>query len=309
VASGTVVCVGRNSLDHYYRCVNKLRIGEKILLESIGSYYGGMIPNAASILSSLGLNVFLFDTLGKDTVSEEFKKDLQLHGVETVHIHDDLSYIIPENTIILNEREGIFQSTIFIMDKPRIPYTVSEVEAHCMTTSDIIYTTTKDLASVVNFDVHSFLREYPVRLVLDVEDIELRITDQDRRFLLDADIIIFNKSGYDTVRNEYEAGFFTMLLSSKPDKLIIHTQGSNGCSVYYHGSVAMVDGIQVTTLDPTGAGDAFNAVLIACLLDGDSPEEAAIKANKAAAESTTAVGPRAYLGLMHKNSSHRAIVN
>lgn len=301
--SGTIVCIGRNSIDHYYRCKNTVLLGEKILLEAIGSYHGGMIPNTASILASLGVASVLFDTLGNDSYSSELILDLKSIGVDTRYIHINQAYSAPENSIILHDTDGSPRSTILILDNPRVPYRISKEERECMASSQYVYTTTKDLGSLEDFDAYDFFKHHSSRLVLDVEDIELSVSEQDMRYLMQADILIFNKSGYDRVAKEFEAGSFNELLASKPDKLVIHTQGSSGCTMYYHSTVTKINGIAVSTVDTTGAGDTFNAVLLARLLQENSPKEAVRAANEAAALSTTVIGPRGYLSCMQQNAT------
>ncbi len=301
--SGTIVCIGRNSTDHYYRCKNKFLLGEKILLEPIGSFFGGMIPNTASLLAALGVESILFDTLGNDQKSADLILGLQSIGVDTRHIHIDQNYATLENSIILHDTDKNPQSTILILDNTRVPYRISMEEHECMASSQYVYTTTKDLGCLENFDAADFFEKHSSRLVLDVEDIELSVSEQDMRYLMQADILIFNRSGYDRVTKEYEAGFFDELLASKPDKLIIHTQGSSGCTMYYHSTITKIDGIEVNTVDTTGAGDTFNAVLLARLLQDCSPDEAVRSANKAAALSTTVIGPRGYLSCMLQDAT------
>lgn len=79
----------------------------------------------------------------------------------------------------------------------------------------------------------------------------------------------------------------------EPGRFRFVTRGRAGVSVYQGDHRTDVEGVRVDALDPTGAGDTFCGTTIARLLDGDHPVEAARRANAAAAEMVTEVGPAA----------------
>jgi len=62
---------------------------------------------------------------------------------------------------------------------------------------------------------------------------------------------------------------------------------------------APVEGFVVHEIDPTGAGDCFDAGFLARWLEGDSPAEAAHFANACGALAVTAQGPMA--GARHRD--------
>lgn len=297
----SVVCIGRNSIDSYYKCKNSFNIGEKILLERLGSFFGGMIPNTAVIMSTLGVYTILFDTIGEDEQTRPLLENLESAGVDTRFIHIDKQYQTPRNEIILTDVSGHATSTIFIKDEPRCPYIISREERICLEQAHYIYSTTRDLDSLENMDISRLCDKHGPKLVLDVEDIELSTFKEDVKYLRLANIIIFNKSGYQKLANEYGTDIFNDLKGSHPDKLIILTKGGSGCSVHHLGTVLDIPGILINTVDCTGAGDTFNAVMMNHLLQGKTPRESAALANKAAAESTTIIGPRSYLEILKKN--------
>ena len=295
-----VVCVGRNSVDFYYRSRNSFHIGEKILLEPLGYYYGGMIPNTATILSALGIQTILFDTIGEDEHTQPLLESLSSAGVDTRFIHLDTQYRTTHNDIILTDISGQATSTILIKDEPRCPYVISKEERSCLEHARLIYSTTRDLDALRVFDMSGFCKQPETSLVLYVEDIELSKLEKDEKYLHLADIIIFNLTGYQKLSQEFGNDIWTHLLSSRPHKLIVLTRGRAGCSVYQQGAIINLPGISVPTVDCTGAGDTFNAVLLAHILNGKTPEESARFANAAAAHSTTIIGPRSYLNILNR---------
>jgi tagatose kinase len=82
------------------------------------------------------------------------------------------------------------------------------------------------------------------------------------------------------------------LFERYPLELIVLKRGSQGCSVYSRDAkVLHVPAYAVAEVDPTGAGDCFDAGFLCALLDGCSLEESARTAAAAGALNTAAFGP------------------
>lgn len=67
--------------------------------------------------------------------------------------------------------------------------------------------------------------------------------------------------------------------------------GADGCIVAWQGQARHVPGLPVTVVDTNGAGDCHVGAFIAALARGQTPYQAALCANTAAALSTTQPGP------------------
>ena len=84
-----------------------------------------------------------------------------------------------------------------------------------------------------------------------------------------------------------------LLLREKPRRVIVVTRGADGCTVYAKGERLDVAGFAVDEVDPTGAGDCFDAGFATGLLEGMALDEAARLANACGALAVTAKGPMA----------------
>jgi sugar/nucleoside kinase (ribokinase family) len=73
-------------------------------------------------------------------------------------------------------------------------------------------------------------------------------------------------------------------------KILVLTKGEEGADVFWRGQERSFPGIDVTELDPTGAGDVFAAAFFIRLHQTQDPWEAARMANTLAASSVTRVG-------------------
>ena len=75
------------------------------------------------------------------------------------------------------------------------------------------------------------------------------------------------------------------------DALLVVRDGPNGCWLSRHGQAEHVPGFKVKAVDSNGAGDAHAGVFIAGLANGLAPNQAARRANAAAALAVTRWGP------------------
>jgi len=81
------------------------------------------------------------------------------------------------------------------------------------------------------------------------------------------------------------------LLNDRPGRVVVVTQGAAGCTVYTQQGRQKVAGFPVEEVDPTGAGDCFDAGFLARWLAGDDPAQAARFANACGALAVTVKGP------------------
>ncbi|MCZ7545358.1 MAG: sugar kinase [Anaerolineae bacterium] len=100
-------------------------------------------------------------------------------------------------------------------------------------------------------------------------------TDEEARLL----------TGTDTTEDAVAA-----LLADKPSRVVIVTRGGDGCAVYTRDGAVHVPAFPVEEVDPTGAGDCFDAGFLFRWLAGDPPAEAARFANACGALAVTQQG-------------------
>jgi sugar/nucleoside kinase (ribokinase family) len=74
-------------------------------------------------------------------------------------------------------------------------------------------------------------------------------------------------------------------------KIVVLKKGDSGCRVYTRESSFDVPGFQVNAVDPTGAGDCFDAGFISGYLDNLPLYEAARLANAMGALAASRSGP------------------
>lgn len=104
--------------------------------------------------------------------------------------------------------------------------------------------------------------------------------------LLPTEAELLALTGADTVQDAVAD-----LLAQKPNRLIVVTRGAEGCAVYSADGHVDAPGYPAEEVDPTGAGDCFDAGFLSELLSGKSPVEAAQLANACGALAVGAKGP------------------
>ncbi len=83
------------------------------------------------------------------------------------------------------------------------------------------------------------------------------------------------------------------LLAGRPGRVIAVTRGADGCSIYTADGRIDAAGFRAQEIDPTGAGDCFDAGFISALLEGKTLAEAAQLGNACGALTVGAKGPMA----------------
>lgn len=83
------------------------------------------------------------------------------------------------------------------------------------------------------------------------------------------------------------------LLAGRPGRIIAVTRGAEGCSVYSADGHIDAASFPAEEIDPTGAGDCFDAGFISALLEGKTLAEAAQLGNACGALTVSAKGPMA----------------
>lgn len=106
--------------------------------------------------------------------------------------------------------------------------------------------------------------------------------------LLPTEMELLQLTGADSAERAIAA-----LFQARPERVIVVTRGADGCSVYTERDRIDVPGYSVKEIDPTGAGDCFDAAFVTGILEGKSTLEAARLANACGALAVSAKGPMA----------------
>lgn len=93
-------------------------------------------------------------------------------------------------------------------------------------------------------------------------------------------------TGKDTIEDG-----ITALFAYETMEVVALKKGSKGCTLYSRNEKVDVDAFKIVQIDPTGAGDCFDAALLCALIEGKSLRDAGLMASAAGALGAMKQGP------------------
>lgn len=254
---------------------------------------GGSAANTAAWLGSIGADVHFFGRLGAADIDRHTAEFSRFNVV--THLEGDASR--PTGTIVILV-DG--ESRTMLTDRG----------ANVVFDLDTVPDDLVAIANFLHFTGHTIIdepkRDAVVRLIARAKahGVTVCIDPASAGFINDfgVDQFLALCAGVDILRpNEDEA----CVLAGETDPsvateklterfpLVVTTLGSRGVLVGERGKpVTHVSVDPVTVVDPTGAGDSFNAGMLAALANGASPVESAVNGARVAASGLLSVGGR-----------------
>lgn len=290
--AGTIAVVGDLIDDIIVRPQREIRVDTDTpaLIERSP---GGSAANTAAWLGSIGADVHFFGRLGVADVARH-TAELERFGV-VAHLDGDTER--PTGTIVIIV-EG--EKRTMLTDRgANIRFDLDTVPDDLVAIADFLH-----------FTGHTIIdepkRDATIRMIhrAKAHGARVSIDPASAGFITDFGVAEFMKlcSGVDILRpNEDEAcvlaGVTDVAVATEKltefFPLVITTSGRNGVLVGERGKQIVhiaVDPVDV--VDPTGAGDSFNAGVLAALANGASPVEAARNGARLAASGLLTVGAR-----------------
>jgi len=278
------LAIGDISVDIAARVPHIPGVDEKLQVEAIGEFQGGMGANAAAAVAALGGSAGLATSVGRDARGQAAIDDLNRRGVDTRLIHqiDDptfwtLALLTPGGEKTLIE----FPSAAISVDWNQFDWTVlKHVRFVHVIPGDI------DQNERVLAEAH----QHGSRSSLDLEATMFSLDDLPRR-LANLDVLFMNRGCSEKIGSDLSTA--ARRVRDMGPKVVVTTLGADGCFVLdRHDNETHVPGHVVHVLDTTGAGDCFAGSFAYGLLCGWDDVQCAELANLSAAISTTAIGSR-----------------
>lgn len=255
--------------------IDFLYAGDKEILSP-----GGSSTTVAITLSKLGMRSGIIGRVGEDEYGRVLLAELAESGV-------DLSRLRVEGNTSM--------SRIKITDGDRIIFKSEFVEAPSLNDEDFEYIRNSRsfyarVSSISFPDVLRFCERHGVWIFASLQ----RLCDNhdfDRSFLYSPFIkLVFGN--VDEVED---------WMKDIEGKMIIITEGENGCTVYSNGKANHFDVYCVDAIDTTGAGDTFAGAFLYGFLSGWPLYRSAGLANRIGALATTKYGARTVLRPLRKD--------
>lgn len=261
-----------------------------------GSYIisqGGKGANQAVAAASAGLPVYMVGKVGNDAFGDDAVQSLQNAGVHCEHISQTQAHATGLATIFLDPEA---RNSITVAPGANAQITTADIEAvaDLIQSADMLMIQLEIPLDACRAAVH-IAHSSSVPVLLDPAPApnldELKSLD----FLHMVDYL---------TPNEIEAEMLTGMTTDSPAETaaaflemgvgnVLMTLGSEGSYIANQHQNFKIETYEVSAVDTTGAGDAYNGFLATALVKGFTLKQAAKIASAAAALSVTQTGARA----------------
>jgi ribokinase len=265
------------------------RPGETLFGKTFQMGFGGKGANQAVASRLCGAEVLMVAKVGDDLFGRATIDNFASFGIDTTHVQ-----IVPDTPTgvapIFVEPDG--QNRIIVVKGANDRLTPADVDAAAADLRNVD-------AIILQFEIplrtiyHAirFARAHHIRCVVNpAPAIPAELEE-----LTGADLFIPNESEAEQltgqpVRSEAEAAACAATLLTRGFRRVVITLGARGSLVADSTGYTQVPAYPVTSIDTSGAGDAFIGSLAVFLAEGVNEQEALSRANLYAALSTTRVG-------------------
>jgi len=265
-----VVCAGHVNWDVTLRVDRLPRADDEARVRGRSEGGGGSAANAAAALAMLSCEARLFGSVGDDDVGEMARSGLEAVGVDT-----RLNVVEGAKTTrkyVLVDADG--EVAVLGTDGANEALSVDDVPAATMADADAVHLTGQDPATAAELARTAADHGLPVSF-----DPGRRLTDRSYDGVLEHADLLFV-----TDREAAE------IHASVPWKVTKH--GDSGATLACPEGRFDHAGYGLSSVDSTGAGDAFAAGFVAVRLDGGSLERALAFANACGALAAREEGAR-----------------
>lgn len=262
---------------------------QKLWVETLGEYPGGMGANAAAAFAALGGHAALVASVGDDERGARCLEDLARWGVnlgQVAHLHGPTFW-----TLALLGGTGEKSLLQFATPALNVPW--ASVDWSILDGATFAHTVADEGDG--NLHLIDEARRRGVKVSVDIEPLQLG-TDARDELLAGVEIVFSTPAALVSLGapGEPEAGA-AWVLGHGP-RIVAITLGRHGCHVATaDGATSRIPGVAVEARDTTGAGDCFAGAFLYALSRGRTALEAGKLANTMAAVSTTALGSRGRL--------------
>ena len=278
------------SVDIAVRIPHLPAADEKIGVQPLGEYPGGMAANAACAFAALGGRAGVVSTVGRDDHASFALADLASRGVDTrwVHSVDEPTFW----TLALLVEDGDKTLLEFPMPSPAAKY--EHFDSSALEGVKLIHIVADE--GEPSLGVLSEARRRGITTALDLETLGLDVPCLGE-MLAQTDILFINAAAARAFGAEPAAAIIA--LRALGPSTVRLTRGAAGCILSEpSGRLTELPAHRVTAIDATGAGDCFAGAFAYGHTRGWPDVESAQLANLMAALSMTALGPRGHLATL-----------
>ena len=279
-----VLGIGANSVDFVYRLPAYPRPDSPFAKLPISQHLiscGGQVTTALATCAALSLRTSYVGTIGSDEYAKKMLAELDERGIDRSRV------IAREGTnpfavILLDDREG--ERVVLWSRGPHLALKASEITADMFADTRLVHVDDVDLDASITAARLARERDLPV-----TSDIE-RTSDDVRALIEAVTVPIFAEHVPMALTGEATMATALRAIRRPHHTAIVVTRGPRGAMMLAGDDIIEAPGIEVRTVDTTGAGDIFRGAFICALLADEPARDTLRFANAVAAISCTRVG-------------------
>jgi sugar/nucleoside kinase (ribokinase family) len=265
-----------------------------------GPYASGAPAIFAVAAARLGMKTGFLGSVGSDAFGRLLRSRLNLEGVDTRHIQEPQGYASGVAFVAYAD-DGSREFVFHIRHAAAGVFQPEQMDQAYFANTRWLHISGSTIA--LNEGWHqaclqalAWVKDAGGRLSFDPNlRPELMPVEAARRafqpFLETADLVLPTTSEAAALTGETREEAACRILAGGGKRVVVLKKGSQGCTIYAAGELIHVPGVQVEEVDPTGAGDCFNAACIYGLSQDWSMDQVGRFAAAAGALAVTRLGP------------------
>lgn len=277
----SILNYGSINIDVRFYVDEIVKPGQTITAEKREIGCGGKGLNQSIALARAGAKVYHAGKIGKG--AECYLKTIQKRGINT-----DLIYNTKElngYAIIQVDKNG--ENSIIVCGGSNLNIKKTEIDEVLSHFSDSDYLLLQNEINNIGYIIKAASKR-GMKIAINLAPITSEVAEYPLELI---DYLIINETEGFALSGKEEPGDIISELSKRcPKSAIILTLGGKGVVVYNKGRQTAIASFAVKAVDSTGAGDTFIGYFLTEVERGQSVEDAAIFASKAAALSVTKKG-------------------
>ncbi len=284
--------------------VEVMRPSAGMALDQAGTFSGPFASGAPAIFAvaaaRLGYAVRFIGSVGQDAFGRLLRSRLQQEGVDVAGLQTPSGYATGVAFVAYN-RDGSREFVFHLRHSAAGALSAEQISPAAFTNVSWLHISGSTLAlnescQVACWRAVELTKAAGGRVSFDPNlRPELMAVDQARtvfaRYLEAADLLVPTASEAQALAGIADDDRAARVLLGSRDKVLVYKRGAAGCSVYAGGKRLDVPGFAVQEVDPTGAGDCFNAAFLVGLEERWPLEQVARFACAAGALAVTKQGP------------------
>jgi sugar/nucleoside kinase (ribokinase family) len=282
-----ILCVGRVYCDLVFAGMPHMpRLGEEVYAESFSAHAGGGAYITAAYLAAAEQKAELCAYLPHGPMGTYVQQDLEQSGISGLYaqIADESWGTQLTVAMALNDDRA------FLTRRGGAP--IPDSFDRALTDSHIGHVHIAELATLLEAPfILEKAKAAGLTISLDCAwDEQAMDAGEVRNLIEQVDLFLPNLSEFRRVFDVTgEIEFFASELSNWHTKVVVK-RGADGATLFHLGQHLSAPAQHCTIVDPTGAGDAFNAGFLTAWLAGKSDQDALAEGNRFAASSIGSIG-------------------